>query len=106
MGSRIPSHQLSNGLVVSGRPEQQLKERQPTMASRAVPYTGGDVKKSGSSAKCSISQSPIILLISHPTVLLLPSSPAHALPPLPNTTADPFDRDPTPARFPRNPPGP
>ncbi|XP_017188072.2 uncharacterized membrane protein At1g16860-like isoform X3 [Malus domestica] len=50
MGSRIPSHQLSSGLVVSGRPEQ-LKERQPTMASRAVPYTGGDVKKSGELGK-------------------------------------------------------
>ncbi|KAK9935927.1 hypothetical protein M0R45_012800 [Rubus argutus] len=50
MGSRIPSHQLSNGLVVSGRPEQ-LKERQPTMGSRAVPYTGGDVKKSGELGK-------------------------------------------------------
>ncbi|XP_050108525.1 uncharacterized membrane protein At1g16860-like isoform X2 [Malus sylvestris] len=51
MSSRIPSHQLSSGLVVSGRPEQQLKERQPTMASRAVPYTGGDVKKSGELGK-------------------------------------------------------
>ncbi|XVE87705.1 hypothetical protein DITRI_Ditri19aG0009200 [Diplodiscus trichospermus] len=50
MGSRIQSHQLSNGLVVSGRPEQ-LKERQPTMSSRAVPYTGGDVKKSGELGK-------------------------------------------------------
>ncbi|KAI3440183.1 uncharacterized protein J3R85_003798 [Psidium guajava] len=50
MGSRIPSHQLSNGLYVSGRPEQ-LKERPPTMASRAVPYTGGDVKKSGELGK-------------------------------------------------------
>ncbi|KAL3627414.1 hypothetical protein CASFOL_028777 [Castilleja foliolosa] len=47
MSSRTGSHQLSNGLIVSGRPEQQLKERQPTIASRAVPYTGGDVKKSG-----------------------------------------------------------
>ncbi|KAK6149698.1 hypothetical protein DH2020_017223 [Rehmannia glutinosa] len=47
MSTRTGSHQLSNGLVVSGRPEQQLKERQPTMASRAVPYTGGDVKRSG-----------------------------------------------------------
>ncbi|KAL6520514.1 hypothetical protein OROHE_017102 [Orobanche hederae] len=47
MSSRTGSHQLSSGLIVSGRPEQQLKERQPTMASRAVPYTGGDVKKSG-----------------------------------------------------------
>ncbi|XP_022950850.1 uncharacterized membrane protein At1g16860-like isoform X2 [Cucurbita moschata] len=50
MGSRIPSHQLSGGLYVSGRPEQ-LKERPPTMGSRAVPYTGGDVKKSGELAK-------------------------------------------------------
>ncbi|XP_022714435.1 uncharacterized membrane protein At1g16860-like [Durio zibethinus] len=50
MGSRVQSHQLSNGLFVSGRPEQ-LKERQPTMSSRAVPYTGGDVKKSGELGK-------------------------------------------------------
>ncbi|XP_017979122.1 PREDICTED: uncharacterized membrane protein At1g16860 [Theobroma cacao] len=50
MGSRIQSHQLSSGLVVSGRPEQ-LKERQPTMSLRAVPYTGGDVKKSGELGK-------------------------------------------------------
>ncbi|KAG6394119.1 hypothetical protein SASPL_144698 [Salvia splendens] len=47
MSVRSGSHQLSNGLMVSGRPEHQLKERQPTMGSRAVPYTGGDVKKSG-----------------------------------------------------------
>lgn len=51
MGTRIPSHQLSSGLYVSGRPEQQHKERQPTMASRAVPYTGGDPKKSGEIGK-------------------------------------------------------
>ncbi|KAK9267926.1 hypothetical protein L1049_010363 [Liquidambar formosana] len=50
MGTRIPSHQLSSGLYVSGRPDQ-FKERQPTMASRAVPYTGGDVKKSGELGK-------------------------------------------------------
>ncbi|OMO64757.1 hypothetical protein COLO4_31859 [Corchorus olitorius] len=50
MGSRVQSHQLSNGLFVSGRPEQ-LKERQPTMSSRAVPYTGGDIKKSGELGK-------------------------------------------------------
>ncbi|KAL4185034.1 hypothetical protein AMTRI_Chr10g3990 [Amborella trichopoda] len=50
MGSRIPSHQLSNGLYVSGRPEQH-KERAPTMSSKAVPYTGGDVKKSGELGK-------------------------------------------------------
>ncbi|KAL3519396.1 hypothetical protein ACH5RR_017545 [Cinchona calisaya] len=51
MSGRTGSHQLSNGLYVSGRPEQQQKERQPTMASRAVPYTGGDVKKSGELGK-------------------------------------------------------
>ncbi|XP_012451189.1 uncharacterized membrane protein At1g16860 [Gossypium raimondii] len=50
MGSRVQSHKLSNGLLVSGRPEQ-LKERQPTMPSRAVPYTGGDIKKSGELGK-------------------------------------------------------
>ncbi|XP_034697859.1 uncharacterized membrane protein At1g16860-like [Vitis riparia] len=50
MGTRIPSHQLSNGLYVSGRPDQH-KERQPTIGSRAVPYTGGDVKKSGELGK-------------------------------------------------------
>ncbi|KAK4755090.1 hypothetical protein SAY87_008847 [Trapa incisa] len=50
MGSRIPTHQLSNGLYVSGRPETP-KERPPTMASRSVIYTGGDVKKSGELGK-------------------------------------------------------
>ncbi|XP_047319510.1 uncharacterized membrane protein At1g16860-like [Impatiens glandulifera] len=51
MGSRILSHQLSNGLYVSGRPENLKDNRQPTMASRAVPYTGGDIKRSGDLAK-------------------------------------------------------
>ncbi|KAI9073044.1 hypothetical protein K1719_030776 [Acacia pycnantha] len=50
MGSRFPSHQLSNGLYVSGRPEQP-KERTPSMTSTAVPYTGGDIKKSGELGK-------------------------------------------------------
>ncbi|XP_071698123.1 uncharacterized membrane protein At1g16860-like [Rutidosis leptorrhynchoides] len=50
MSSRFPSHQLTNGLYVSGRPEQ-LKERVPTMSSTAVPYTGGDIKKSGELGK-------------------------------------------------------
>ena len=50
MGSRFPSHQLSNGLYVSGRPEQP-KERTPTMTSVAMPYTGGDIKKSGELGK-------------------------------------------------------
>ncbi|CAI9756640.1 unnamed protein product [Fraxinus pennsylvanica] len=51
MNVRTGSHQLSNGLYVSGRPEHLLKERQPTVVSRAVPYTGGDVKKSGELGK-------------------------------------------------------
>ncbi|KAJ8775427.1 hypothetical protein K2173_023192 [Erythroxylum novogranatense] len=51
MGTRIPSHQLKSGLYVSGRPEQPKSEKQPTVASRAVPYTGGDVKKSGELGK-------------------------------------------------------
>ncbi|KAL8217333.1 hypothetical protein R6Q57_020706 [Mikania cordata] len=50
MGSRFPSHQLSNGLYVSGRPEQP-KERAPTMTSSAMVYTGGDIKKSGELGK-------------------------------------------------------
>ncbi|KAK1306179.1 putative membrane protein [Acorus calamus] len=51
MAGRMPSHQLPNGLYVSGRPDKQPKEKGPTMASRAVPYTGGDVKKSGDLGK-------------------------------------------------------
>ncbi|KAG6525944.1 uncharacterized membrane protein At1g16860-like [Zingiber officinale] len=50
MGSRFPSHQLSNGLYVSGRPEQP-KEKPPIMSSVAMPYTGGDIKKSGELGK-------------------------------------------------------
>jgi len=50
MGSRFPSHKLSNGLYVSGRPEQP-KEKTPTMSSAAMPYTGGDIKKSGELGK-------------------------------------------------------
>ncbi|XP_076942427.1 putative membrane protein At1g16860 [Bidens hawaiensis] len=50
MGSRFPSHQLSNGLYVSGRPEQP-KERPPTMTSSAMVYTGGDINKSGELGK-------------------------------------------------------
>eukprot|EP01018_Ginkgo_biloba_P011093 Gb_14143 [translate_table: standard] len=48
--TRFPSHQLSSGLYVSGRPEQ-YKEKLPTMSSTAVPYTGGDIKKSGELGK-------------------------------------------------------
>lgn len=50
MGSRFPSHKLSGGLYVSGRPEQP-KEKAPTMSSVAMPYTGGDIKKSGELGK-------------------------------------------------------
>jgi hypothetical protein len=50
MGSRFPSHKLSSGLYVSGKPEQP-KERAPTMSSTAMPYTGGDIKKSGELGK-------------------------------------------------------
>ncbi|PHU22591.1 hypothetical protein BC332_07698 [Capsicum chinense] len=50
MGSRFQSHQLSSGLYVSGRPEQP-KEKTPTMSSAAMPYTGGDIKKSGELGK-------------------------------------------------------
>ncbi|KAJ7525005.1 hypothetical protein O6H91_17G032000 [Diphasiastrum complanatum] len=46
----FPSHQLSNGLYVSGRPDQ-YKERGPTMSTAAAPYTGGDIKKSGELGK-------------------------------------------------------
>lgn len=52
MGSRIPSHQLSNGLYVSGRP-------QPTIASRPIPYTSGDVKNSGELGQMSDHHRPI-----------------------------------------------
>ncbi|XP_074357423.1 putative membrane protein At1g16860 [Apium graveolens] len=51
MTTRSHSHQLSSGLYVSGRPEPPLKDRQPTLISRAVPYTGGDVKNSGELGK-------------------------------------------------------
>lgn len=52
MTTRSHSHQLSSGLYVSGRPEPPLKDRQPTLtSSRAMPYTGGDVKNSGELGK-------------------------------------------------------
>ncbi|KAJ7239939.1 hypothetical protein O6H91_Y440400 [Diphasiastrum complanatum] len=46
----FPSHKLSSGLYVSGRPDQ-YKEKSPTMSSAAMPYTGGDIKKSGELGK-------------------------------------------------------
>ncbi|KAE8683118.1 Detected protein of confused Function [Hibiscus syriacus] len=59
MGSRFLSHQLSNGLYVSGRPEQP-KERTPTMSSVAMPYTGGDIKKTGSFGGAASHSGPIM----------------------------------------------
>ncbi|RID45519.1 hypothetical protein BRARA_I02244 [Brassica rapa] len=47
MASRLQSHQLPSGLYVSGKLEQPKETRPPTMAARAMPYTGGDIKKSG-----------------------------------------------------------
>ncbi|KAL2632480.1 hypothetical protein R1flu_003959 [Riccia fluitans] len=48
--TRFPSHQLSNGLYVSGLPDQQ-RDKGPTMGVPQMPYTGGDVKKSGELGK-------------------------------------------------------
>lgn len=48
--TRFPSHQLSNGLYVSGHPDQH-KEKGPTISVSQMPYTGGDVKKSGELGK-------------------------------------------------------
>ncbi|OAE32884.1 hypothetical protein AXG93_3052s1140 [Marchantia polymorpha subsp. ruderalis] len=48
--TRFPSHQLSNGLYVSGHPDQH-KDRGATMGVPQMPYTGGDVKKSGELGK-------------------------------------------------------
>ncbi|KAH7426804.1 hypothetical protein KP509_10G017500 [Ceratopteris richardii] len=50
MASNNRVHQLSSGLYVSGAPDQ-YKERTPTMTSTAMPYTGGDIKKSGELGK-------------------------------------------------------
>ncbi|XP_024010188.1 uncharacterized membrane protein At1g16860 [Eutrema salsugineum] len=47
MAGRLQSHQLPSGLYVSGKLEQTKEQRPPTMAARAMPYTGGDIKKSG-----------------------------------------------------------
>lgn len=65
MGTRIPSHQLSSGLYVSGRPEQPKERQPPTMASRSVPYTGGDPKKSGELGK--MLDIPVLDPKSHPS---------------------------------------
>lgn len=53
MATRVPAHQLSNGLYVSCRPDQQQhpKDKTPTMSSLSIPYTGGDIKDSGDLVK-------------------------------------------------------
>nr|CAD1840285.1 unnamed protein product [Ananas comosus var. bracteatus] len=53
MGSRFPAHQLSNGLYVSGRPEQP-KEKAPTMSSTAMPTLAETSRNLASLEKCSI----------------------------------------------------
>ncbi|CAN8274225.1 unnamed protein product [Cochlearia groenlandica] len=50
MASRIQSHQLPNGLYVSGQLEHP-NDRPPTMAARATTYTGGDIKNSSEIGK-------------------------------------------------------
>ncbi|KAG6490454.1 hypothetical protein ZIOFF_051751 [Zingiber officinale] len=50
MSVRRTTHQLSSGMIVSGPPEPP-KERAPSVGSTAVPYTGGDVLKSGELGK-------------------------------------------------------
>ncbi|KAJ4830656.1 hypothetical protein Tsubulata_033952 [Turnera subulata] len=88
MGSRIPSHQLRSGLYVSGRPEQLKADKQPTMASRAVPYTGGDVKKSGELGK--MFDIPVLLPTDHHqhSLSTSSSSSAAAAPPSNVTTGN------------------
>ncbi|KAK9715049.1 hypothetical protein RND81_06G139800 [Saponaria officinalis] len=85
MSSRTQSHQLSNGLYVSGRLENPPSTpRASTISSRAaVPYTGGDLSKSGELAKMfdlSLSSSS-----SQPSTPKLPSR----TPSLPNSGSGP-----------------
>jgi hypothetical protein len=49
MCSRFPSHELSNALYVTVRPEQPKKAL--TICSTAISYIGGDIKKSGELGK-------------------------------------------------------
>ncbi|KAJ3679458.1 hypothetical protein LUZ60_017469 [Juncus effusus] len=46
MSRRAPGYYLSNGLYVSGRPDQS-KEKISAVSSAPAPYTGGDLKNSG-----------------------------------------------------------
>ncbi|KAL8236462.1 hypothetical protein R6Q59_017543 [Mikania micrantha] len=53
MGTRIPLHQLSNGLYISIRPEQNKPPRPHhlTIGSGTVPSTSGDINKSRKTGK-------------------------------------------------------
>jgi hypothetical protein len=49
-GAGVSAHQLSNGLYVSGQPDRH-KDKGSVMSVAQMPYTGGDVKKSGELGK-------------------------------------------------------
>lgn len=49
-GKGVSAHQLSNGLYVSGQPDRG-KEKGSMMSVPQMPYTGGDIKKSGELGK-------------------------------------------------------
>ncbi|KAG0579165.1 hypothetical protein KC19_4G078000 [Ceratodon purpureus] len=49
-GVGVSAHQLSNGLYVSGQPDRH-KEKGTMMSVPQMPYTGGDIKKSGELGK-------------------------------------------------------
>ncbi|KAD5960831.1 hypothetical protein E3N88_12303 [Mikania micrantha] len=50
MGSKIPSHQLSNAPHISIRPDQN-KQLNPTIGSGTIPFTDGDVNNSSETWK-------------------------------------------------------
>ncbi|KAL8205836.1 hypothetical protein R6Q57_009387 [Mikania cordata] len=50
MGARIPAHQLSNGLYISVRPNQNTQPH-PTIGSETIPSTGGDPNDSSKTGK-------------------------------------------------------
>lgn len=49
-GNGATAHQLSNGLYVSGQPDR-YKDKGSIMSVPQMPYTGGDIKKSGELGK-------------------------------------------------------
>ncbi|KAL8233360.1 hypothetical protein R6Q59_019460 [Mikania micrantha] len=50
MGARIPAHQLSNGLYISVRPNQNTQPH-PTIGSGTIPSTDGDANDFGKTGK-------------------------------------------------------